>query len=252
VIRVDHPTRARVSVAPGAPLLVVEGVRVAYGGIQALRGVGLEVHAGEIVALLGANGAGKTTTLKAITGLVPLSGGSIALGGRDISRRSPEERVHLGVSLVPEGRAIFPNLSVHENLELGAFSHKDRHAIGESLEDVVGLFPRLGERMRQAGGTLSGGEQQMLAIARALMARPSLLLLDEPSLGLAPKVSRQILDAVREIASSGVTVLLVEERSGAALELSRRAYVLRTGEVALKGASDELAKSPALRGAYLA
>lgn len=252
MIRVDHPTRLPTSIEPGAPLVALDDAVVAYGAIEAVRGVTLEVRRGEIVALLGANGAGKTTTLRAIMGLLPLTRGKVTFAGRDISHLPADERVRLGLSLVPEGRAIFPNLSVRENLELGAFSHRDRHAMRESLEDVVALFPRLGERMAQAGGTLSGGEQQMLALARALMGRPAMLLLDEPSLGLAPKVSRQILDAVRAVASAGVTVLLVEERSGAALELSRRAYVLRTGEVALRGASDELAKSPALRDAYLA
>jgi branched-chain amino acid transport system ATP-binding protein len=252
VIRVEHPTRPPGAAAGEAPLLALDGVSVAYGGIEAVRDVTLEVPRGEIVALLGANGAGKTTTLRAVMGLVPLARGRVAFAGQDVSVRPTEERVRLGLSLVPEGRAIFPNLSVRENLEIGAFVHRDRRRMRESVEDVLALFPRLGERLRQAGGTLSGGEQQMLALARALMGRPAMLLLDEPSLGLAPKVARQILDAVRAVAAAGVTVLLVEERSGAALELSRRAYVLRTGQVVLEGSSEELGRSQALRDAYLA
>jgi branched-chain amino acid transport system ATP-binding protein len=248
VIRVAHPTRP----APreGA-LLEVDGARVRYGGIDAVRGVSLRVARGEIVALLGANGAGKTTTLRAIARLVPLAAGAIRFEGRDVARESAEDLVARGVSLVPEGRAIFGDLSVRENLELGAYAHKDARAIRESIEDVATLFPRLAERATQRAGTLSGGEQQMLAIARALMARPSLLLLDEPSLGLAPKLVQSIFDAIRAIAAAGVTILLVEQNTRVALATASRAYVLRSGEVIMEGTSSELATHDEIRAAYL-
>jgi len=219
--------------------------------VKALKDVSLEVKPGEIVAMIGANGAGKTTTLKSIARLLPLAGGSIELAGKDISTFSPEDMVLAGVSLAPEGRAIFPNLTVRENLELGAYIHKDPKTMAETIEDVTKLFPRLGERMKQEGGTLSGGEQQMLAIARALMARPQLLLLDEPSLGIAPKLVQQIFEAIQKIAASGVTILLVEQNTRLALKTSKRAYVLRTGEIALSGVSAELAKDPEIQAAYL-
>ena len=222
-----------------------------YGGIEALRGVSLRVERGEIVALLGANGAGKTTTLKSILGLLPLASGCVRYAGRDVSGLSTEEIVRAGVSLVPEGRAIFPGLTVRENLELGAYTHRDRAAMRETVDDVTSLFPRLGERMTQDAATLSGGEQQMLAIGRALMARPALLLLDEPSLGIAPKLALEIFAAIRAIAESGVTILLVEQNTRVALATSARAYVLRTGEVALAGESAELAKNPEIQAAYL-
>lgn len=250
-MRVSHPTRPAPPVAEGTPLLALEGVKVAYGGIQALKGVSLEVKPGEIVALIGANGAGKTTTLKSVAGLLPLREGRIRYAGVDVAGRSTEEMVALGVSLVPEGRAIFPTLTVRENLELGAYLHRDRRAMSETVDDVVKLFPRLGERMGQEGGTLSGGEQQMLAIGRALMARPALLLLDEPSLGIAPKLVQQIFEAIAAIAKSGVTTLLVEQNTRIALATSHRAYVLRTGEIALQGPSAELAQNAEIQAAYL-
>jgi branched-chain amino acid transport system ATP-binding protein len=250
-MRVAHPTRPQAKVADGAPLLQLEDVRVAYGGIKALKGVSLEVFPGEIVAMIGANGAGKTTTLKSIMGLLPLAGGTIRYGGNVISGRSPEELVETGISLSPEGRAIFPNLTVRENLELGAYVHRHAPTMRETIEDVTKLFPRLGERMTQEGGTLSGGEQQMLAIGRALMARPQLLLLDEPSLGIAPKLVQQIFAAIREIAASGVTILLVEQNTRIALATARRAYVLRTGEIALSGDAKDLAANSEIQAAYL-
>ncbi|MBL8722169.1 MAG: ABC transporter ATP-binding protein [Myxococcales bacterium] len=233
------------------PLLDVAGIEVRYGGIRALTSVSLHVRRGEVVALIGANGAGKTTTLRSLVRVVPWSAGRATFNGVDLSPLSTEEVTELGISLVPEGRAIFPNLTVRENLEIGAYLHRNKQAMQESLEDVVKLFPRLGERLAQEGGTLSGGEQQMLAIGRAVMARPSLLLLDEPSLGIAPKLARQIFEAIRAIAASGVTVLVVEQNTRLALEVAARGYVLRTGEIAKEGASKALLDDPEVREAYL-
>jgi branched-chain amino acid transport system ATP-binding protein len=250
-MRVAHPTRPKLAIPDGAPLLALDRVRVAYGGIQALKGIDLRVYPGEIVALIGANGAGKTTTLKTIMGLLPLAGGDVVFAGRSLAGTATEERVEEGISLAPEGRAIFPNLTVRENLELGAYLHRDSKTMQETIEDVTALFPRLGERMHQEGGTLSGGEQQMLAIGRALMARPQLLLLDEPSLGIAPKLMQQIFQAIARIAQSGVTILLVEQNTRIALATSQRAYVLRTGEIAIEGDARELAVSPEIQAAYL-
>ena len=250
-MRTKHPSRAPLTLAAGTAMLELEDVRVSYGGIKALKGISLRVDAGEIVALIGANGAGKTTTLKTIVRLLPLVGGKLRFGGKDIEPAGTEDMVETGVSLVPEGRAIFPNLTVRENLELGAYVHRNATTMKETIEDITGLFPRLGERMKQEAGTLSGGEQQMLAISRALMARPSLLLLDEPSLGIAPKLAQQIFQAIKSIADAGVTVLLVEQNTRMALAISRRAYVLRTGEIALQGPSAELAKNPEIQAAYL-
>ncbi|AKT36015.1 ABC transporter ATP-binding protein [Chondromyces crocatus] len=246
-----HPTRTPPSAAAGSPLLTVRDLAVVYGGIKALKGVSLEVRTGEIVAMIGANGAGKTTTLKTIMRLLPLAGGQITYDGRDLQAVSTEQVVALGISLVPEGRAIFADLTVKENLELGAWNHRDRQIMQETLEDVVKLFPRLGERMRQEGGTLSGGEQQMLAIGRAMMARPAMLLLDEPSLGIAPRLVADIFEAVARIAEAGTTILLVEQNTRLALKYSKRAYVLRTGEIAMTGSSRELADNEEIRAAYL-
>jgi branched-chain amino acid transport system ATP-binding protein len=251
VIRVTHPTRPNAASSPGSPLLELSDVHVAYGGIQALKGIALKVQSGEIVAIIGANGAGKTTTLRSILGLLPLRRGKIVFSGEALGTRSPEQRVAMGISLVPEGRAIFPNLTVRENLEIGAYLHRDKATMAETIDDVTRLFPRLGERMKQEGGTLSGGEQQMLAIGRALMARPQLLLLDEPSLGIAPKLVQQIFEAVSEIAKCGVTILVVEQNTAISLATSHRAYVLRTGEVVLSGPSRELASNPDIQAAYL-
>ena len=250
-MRVAHPTRPKLNVPDGTPLLELDDVRVAYGGIKALKGINLKVFPGEIVAMIGANGAGKTTTLKTIVGLLPLSTGRVLFGGRSLAGATTEERVEGGISLAPEGRAIFQNLTVLENLELGAYAHRDATTMKETIEDVTRLFPRLGERMKQESGTLSGGEQQMLAIGRALMARPQLLLLDEPSLGIAPKLVQQIFQAIVEIAKSGVTILVVEQNTRVALATSHRAYVLRTGEIALEGNAKELAENPEIQAAYL-
>ncbi len=253
-MRTAHPRRAAPAESfanAATPLLDVQSIEVRYGGIRALKGVSLQVRRGEVVALIGSNGAGKTTTLRSLVRLVPWAAGSASFAGQDLSPLTTEQVTDLGVSLVPEGRAIFPNLTVRENLELGAYLHRNKTTIAETTEDVVKLFPRLGERMKQEGGTLSGGEQQMLAIGRAMMARPSLLLLDEPSLGIAPKLARQIFDAIRAIAESGVTVLVVEQNTRLALDVAARGYVLRTGEVAREGSARELLDDPMVREAYL-
>ena len=250
-MKTAHPTRKSPAAEVGKPLLVVENLAVSYGGIKALKGVSLEVRRGEIVAMIGANGAGKTTTLKTIVRLLPISAGKVVYDGKDLAGVPAEGIVSLGVSLVPEGRAIFPNLTVRENLEIGAWNHKNRAAMDETLEDVVRLFPRLGERMKQEGGTLSGGEQQMLAIGRALMARPSMLLLDEPSLGIAPRLVADIFEAIARVAQAGTTILLVEQNTRLALKYSMRAYVLRTGEIAMTGDSKALAANEEVRAAYL-
>lgn len=250
-MRVAHPTRAKVTVPDGQPLLEIKGLEVRYGGIRALKGIDLKVMPGEIVAMIGSNGAGKTTTLKTVARLLPIAAGEITFAGKRINDVGTADLVGAGVSLVPEGRAIFPNLTVRENLELGAYLHRDARAMKETLEDVVTLFPRLGERMKQEGGTLSGGEQQMLAIGRAMMARPALLLLDEPSLGIAPKLVMQIFESIKKIAHAGVTILVVEQNTRVALASSQRAYVLKTGEIAMEGKSAELAKNEEIRAAYL-
>jgi branched-chain amino acid transport system ATP-binding protein len=250
-VKTEHPSRPAPAVKEGEPLLSLKDVAVAYGGIRAIKGISLDVKKGEIVSMIGANGAGKTTTLKSIMRLLPLATGTIEFAGQRLVDLDTEEVVDLGVSLVPEGRAIFPNLTVKENLELGAYNHKHPKTIRESTDDVVKLFPRLGERMKQEGGTLSGGEQQMLAIGRALMARPALLLLDEPSLGIAPKLVQDIFAAIAQIAAVGTTILLVEQNTRLALQYSSRAYVLRTGEIAKTGPSKALADDPEIREVYL-
>jgi branched-chain amino acid transport system ATP-binding protein len=250
-VRTAHPVRALPTTPVGEPLLVVKDLAVAYGGIKALKGISLEVRRGEVVAMIGANGAGKTTTLKTIVRLLSIASGRVSYDGKDLALVPAEEVVGRGISLVPEGRAIFPNLTVKENLELGAWNHKNRVSMDETVEDVVKLFPRLGERMQQEGGTLSGGEQQMLAIGRALMARPAMLLLDEPSLGIAPRLVQDIFAAIASIARAGTTILLVEQNTRLALEYTTRAYVLRTGEIAMSGSSKELAANEEVRAAYL-
>jgi branched-chain amino acid transport system ATP-binding protein len=250
-VRTVHPTRPKPKVGIGEPILQISGLKVAYGGIKALKGIDLEVRRGEIVAMIGANGAGKTTTLKTIARLLPIAEGSIVYDAADIGPLSTEDVVEAGVSLVPEGRAIFGGLTVKENLELGAFNHKNKKIMAETMEDVVGLFPRIGERMKQEAGTLSGGEQQMLAIGRALMARPTLLLLDEPSLGIAPKLVQQIFEAIAAVAQSGTTILLVEQNTRLALKYAKRAYVLLTGEIAKTGESKVLAEDPEIQKLYL-
>jgi branched-chain amino acid transport system ATP-binding protein len=230
---------------PGAaPLLAIEGLRVSYGPVAAVRGVSLAVRAGEVVALLGANGAGKSTLLRTISGLIRPRAGRVHLAGRAIDWLSPSRIVRLGIAHAPEGRRIFGSLSVADNLRLGAAARRERTGLAEDRERLLDLFPILRERLHQAAGTLSGGEQQMLALARALMAKPRLLLLDEPSLGLAPLVVRAIFDALAGLKRDGVTMLLVEQNVAAALELADRAYVLRTGEIRLEGAAAELRADP--------
>jgi len=235
--------------ASSSAILEVADLSVTYGAIQALNGVGLRLAEGEIVTLIGANGAGKTTTLRAIMGLVR-SSGSISYRGESIRTRATHRLVRDGLVLVPEGRIVFANLSVQENLEMGAYSRRDR-GVARDFERVFTLFPRLAERRKQTAGTLSGGEQQMLAIGRALMSQPRVLLLDEPSLGLAPIVVHAIFEAIEEIHRSGVPVLLVEQNANAALRHSSRAYVLETGRVALEGSSAEVAANPKVKEAYL-
>ncbi len=232
-------------------LLEVKDLHVAYGGIKAVKGASLEVRKGELVALVGANGAGKTSTLKAIARLLPLEGGAVTFEGRDLSRVAPHELPAMGMALSPEGRAIFPNLTVRENLDIGAYTVRDAAATRRRVDEAVAVFPRLGERMSQLGGTLSGGEQQMLAIARALMSGPKLLMLDEPSLGIAPVLVDQIFEAIEKIRRAGTTVLLVEQNTRRALAAAQRAYVLVTGEVLLSGDAAELAQDPRVKGAYL-
>ncbi len=233
-------------------LLTLEDVRVHYGKVEALKGLSLEVGEGEIVALIGANGAGKTTTLKTISGVRPVTSGSVRFEGRDLLGVPAHKRVQLGISQAPEGRRIFPGMTVLENLEMGAYGRKGgKTALGPDLERVYGLFPRLAERRSQAGGTLSGGEQQMLAIGRALMARPRLLLLDEPSMGLAPKLVTQIFSVLTEINEQGTTILLVEQNAVQALQRADRAYVLETGRVVRSDAAATLLDDESVRAAYL-
>jgi branched-chain amino acid transport system ATP-binding protein len=231
-------------------MLEVRGLTVAYGGINAVKGVDLEVRQGEMVALIGANGAGKTTTLKAICGLLH-HGGSVRLKGEDVGGRPAHELVERGLSLVPEGRGVFGRLTVQENLAMGAYVRRDRQAVRADLDRAFGLFPRLAERRTQTAGTLSGGEQQMLAIGRALMSRPALLLLDEPSMGLAPMMVEKIFETVRMVSREGVTVLLVEQNAKLALEASHRGYVMESGLLALAGESAALLADPQVRQAYL-
>jgi branched-chain amino acid transport system ATP-binding protein len=232
-------------------LLEVESLDVHYGSIKALRGVSLTVEAGQIVTLIGANGAGKTTTLRALSGLVPAARGSIRFDGQLLGGKKPHEIVRLGVAHAPEGRGIFANLTVRDNLELGAYSRHDRAGIAADLERAFVRFPILKERAGQSAGTLSGGEQQMLAVARALMARPRLLLLDEPSLGLAPQIVQAIFAIIREINADGVTILLVEQNAHMALSIAHRGYVLETGEIKMSDSAAHLAQSDEVRKAYL-
>ena len=237
----------------GVPDLMLElkGLSSGYGAIEALKSVDMRIDKGEIVTLIGANGAGKSTTLRSITGLVPPTNGEVIFEGRKLNGIPTHQITALGISMVPEGRAIFANLTVLENLEMGAYLQKDRAQNAASLERVFTLFPRLKERRKQAGGTLSGGEQQMLAIGRALMARPRLLLLDEPSLGLAPLLVHAIFGAIDAINKEGTTILLVEQNANAALRHSHRAYVLETGSIVMEGPSERVAADPRVKEAYL-
>ncbi len=236
---------------PRPPLLEVEGLKVHYGAIQALKGVALSVGKGEVVALIGANGAGKTSTLRAVSGMLKPSGGRITFNGQDTTGMKAHLLVPRGMAHAPEGRGIFPNLTVQENLDLGAYLRKDADGIAADQEKSFGLFPVLKERRKQLAGTLSGGEQQMLAIARALLSRPQLLLLDEPSLGLAPQVTETIFRTLREVNATGMSILLVEQNAHLALSLAHYGYVLETGEVVMAGKGRALLESPEVRKAYL-
>jgi branched-chain amino acid transport system ATP-binding protein len=232
--------------------LEIKDLRVHYGKIEAIKGVSVVVNQGEIVTLIGANGAGKTTILKTISGLRPVSSGTITFDGEDINKIPAHKRVDFGISQVPEGRGIFPGMSVLENLEMGKFNRKDRKSeMDEDLDRIYFLFPRLKERTAQAGGTLSGGEQQMLAIGRALMARPKVLLLDEPSMGLAPQMIANIFRIITEINKQGVTILLVEQNAQQALQRAHRAYILETGNVTKEAKASDLLNDPVVREAYL-
>jgi branched-chain amino acid transport system ATP-binding protein len=232
-------------------MLKLDNVSVFYDGIHAIRGISIEVPDGKIVSLIGANGAGKSTTLKSIVGLVKPASGSISWNGAEIVGKATKDVVSQGIVLVPEGRRVFPNLSVEENLLLGAYSRKDRDGIRKDRETVYDFFPRLRERMRQSAGTLSGGEQQMLAVGRGLMTRPKLFMLDEPSLGLAPLIVKMIFEIIREVNKQGTTVLLVEQNAHAALEVADYGYVLETGAIAFSGTGEELLRDDRVRQSYL-
>mgnify|MGYP000668872104 FL=1 len=232
-------------------MLEIKDLNVHFGVIHALKGISLTVNDGEIVTLIGANGAGKTTTLRTISGLKKPTSGSILLDGKDITHTSPRDRVKMGMSQVPEGRRVFPDMTVLENLELGAYLRRDRAGIAEDLKMVYERFPRLADRKRQAAGTLSGGEQQMLAMGRALMSRPKILFLDEPSMGLAPLLVQEIFDIIQDINKSGTTVLLVEQNASMALQIANRAYVMETGSIVLSGTGEELSHSDDIKKAYL-
>jgi branched-chain amino acid transport system ATP-binding protein len=233
------------------PLLALENLQVSYGGIKAVKGIDIVVEQGELVCLIGANGAGKTTTLKAISGLVHPAGGRVVYGGEDIGGAKTFEIARKGLALVPEGRGVFPQLTIEENLRMGAYARNDKPEVAADIERIFGLFARLKERRAQTAGTLSGGEQQMLAIGRALMSRPKLLLLDEPSMGLAPLMVAKIFEVIRSVAAEGVTMLLVEQNALLALEASHRGYVLEGGLVTLSGDARSLLGNPQVRQAYL-
>jgi branched-chain amino acid transport system ATP-binding protein len=232
-------------------VLQIKEIDVFYGVIQALKRVSMEVEEGSIATVIGANGAGKTTTLKTISGLLRPRSGSILFKGQEISRLRPDKIVNLGISQVPEGRRVFPELTVLENLEMGAYLRKDKKAIAQDIDSVFDRLPRLKERVRQMAGTLSGGEQQMLAIGRALMSRPQLLIMDEPSMGLAPLLVKDIFDIIQEINSQGTTILLVEQNARLALSIAHQAYVMETGEIVLSGLPEQLINSEDVKKAYL-
>jgi branched-chain amino acid transport system ATP-binding protein len=234
-----------------AVLLKVSGVLVGYGGIQAVKGVSLEVREGELVSLIGSNGAGKTTTMKAITGLLPLGGGHIELAGKTIDGQGPWDLVQQGLAMVPEGRGVFTRMTIVENLQMGAYIRDDNAAIAEDIERVFTTFPRLKERRDQLAGTMSGGEQQMLAMGRALMSRPKVLLLDEPSMGLSPIMVDKIFEVIQEVSSQGVTILLVEQNASRALQIADRGYVMESGLITLSGDAHEMLHDPKVREAYL-
>ena len=232
-------------------MLEVRGLKVSYGGINAVKGIDLDVQDGELVTLIGCNGAGKTTTLKALSGLIKPSAGQVRYNGKDITAQPSHRLVRQGLALVPEGRGVFGRLTVDENLAMGAYSRRDRTGIAADRERILGWFPRLAERRAQLAGTLSGGEQQMLAIGRALMSRPALLLLDEPSMGLAPLMVHKIFEAIRAVAAEGVTLLLVEQNAKLALEICHRGYVMESGVIALADSARALLTNPQVRQAYL-
>ena len=232
-------------------MLKIENLQVHYGGIQALRGISLEVPDGRIVTLIGANGAGKSTTLRTITGLVKASGGSVQWDGQELLGKSIDKIISTGIAMSPEGRRVFPDMTVLENLKIGAYLRRDKAEIEKDIQWVYSLFPRLKERSWQPGGTLSGGEQQMLAVARALMSRPKLIMMDEPSLGLAPIIVRGIFDIIREIHRQGVTILLIEQNANMALQTADTGYVLETGRIGLSGTGAELLSNEDVKKAYL-
>ena len=232
-------------------LLQLEDVVLVYGKIEALHGISIEVDEGEIVALIGANGAGKTSTMRAVSGVRGVHSGKIIFDGEDVTSLRADQRVKKGLCLAPEGRGIFPGMTVTENLDMGAYTRKDKAEMAQDFERVFDLFPRLKERHKQVAGTMSGGEQQMLAIGRALMARPRLLCLDEPSMGLAPKLIQQIFDIITEISSQGTTILVVEQNAKQALSRAHRGYVLETGKIVKTGKGSDLLDDPSIREAYL-
>ena len=233
------------------PILQLRDVKVAYGAIEAVKGIDLELAAGELVSLIGANGAGKTTTLNAIAGTLGISAGELLYDGKRIEKLPAHKRLRQGLALVPEGRGIFTRLTVEENLRMGAYCRRDSEAIEADMERVFAMLPRVKERLQQVAGTLSGGEQQMVAIGRALLSRPKLLLLDEPSMGLAPLVVEKIFEVIRSVAAEGVTILLVEQNANLALEFSQRAYVMESGKITLTGSGADLLADPKVRAAYL-
>ena len=240
----SHPTAS-------TPLLDIRNMDVAYGGIRAVRQLNLHVHPGERVALIGANGAGKSTTLRAICGLVPLAAGSVHYQGKSLAGQPVHAMVRQGLVMVPEGRGIFPQLTIEENLHMGAYSRQDKINFAQELQQVYQRFPRLAERRLQTAGTLSGGEQQLLAMGRAILSKPKLLLLDEPTLGLAPIMVDKIFEVIEDIAQQGVTILLIEQNARLALEVSQRGYVLESGELTLQGPARDLLHDPKVRAAYL-
>ena len=233
------------------PMLRVSNLQVSYGGIQAVKGVSFEVFAGELVSLIGSNGAGKTTTMKAITGLLSASAGSIELNALPIHQSKPWDLVKQGLAMVPEGRGVFTRMTIIENLQMGAYSRNNGADISEDIERIFITFPRLKERSQQLAGTLSGGEQQMLAMGRALMSRPSLLLLDEPSMGLSPLMVDKIFEVIQAVSAQGVTIVLVEQNASRALQLAQRAYVMESGVITLSGKASDLLHDPKVRAAYL-
>jgi branched-chain amino acid transport system ATP-binding protein len=234
-----------------APLLELKRLEVAYGGIHAVKGIDLEVGQGELVCLIGANGAGKTTTLKGICGLLPIKAGTISYDGASITGKPAFQLVRRGLAMVPEGRGVFGALTIEENLAMGAYIRSDREGIKSDIERVYSLFPRLKERSRQTAGTMSGGEQQMLAMGRAMMSRPRLLLLDEPSMGLAPLMVQKVFETIVTISGEGVTILLIEQNAKLALEVSKRGYVMESGDIILSGDAKSLLHDPKVRAAYL-